>query len=381
MVSAQTVHAVQALDIYVFSLVVLVIVGIRTLRNPNAKTLQARLFAVLVLLTAFTIVADGITIYFDGVAGEATRVALVTAATLGYVLQAAISYVWLCYVYAVIFAISKISVRRAAALAIPAIACVLAAFASPLTGWLFTYDAANVYHRGALVLIAPIMSYSYFFWGYIRIIIDRNRIDKRYLYALLSYMIPPTVCGLVQMCLYGVSLFWPSMAISLLIIYLAIQNELLLLDYSTGVNNRLSLDRLLRRKIANAHDGISFAVLLVDLDGLNSLNDRFGHSEGDTAIKTMAGLLEECFRRDGFVARFGGDEFAVIVNLRDARDLDGIKERVQSRLDEWNAASGKKWSLSASMACAPYIPSERLSADNYLLQIDKLLTLDKIFRK
>ena len=381
MASAQTVQAVQALDIYAFSLAILAIVGFRTLRNPNAKTIQARLFAILVLLTALTIIADGITIYYDGASGITMRAILVIASTLGYTLQAAISYVWLCYVYAVIFAINKVSVRGAIGLAIPAILCALAAFASPLTGWLFTYDASNVYHRGPLVAIAPIMSYSYFLWGYVRIIIDRHKIDKRYLYALLSYMIPPTICGLIQMWLYGVSLFWPSMAISLLIIYLAIQNELLLLDYSTGVNNRLSLDRLLRRKIANARDGISFAVLLVDLDGINSINDRYGHSEGDNAIRTMAILLEECFRHDGFVARFGGDEFAVIVNLRDSRDIEHLKERVQSTIDKWNTTSDKKWRLSASMACAPYIPSDSLSADNFLLQIDKMLTLDKIFRK
>jgi diguanylate cyclase (GGDEF)-like protein len=381
MASAQTVQAVQALDIYAFSLAILVIVGFRTLRNPNAKTIQARLFAVLVLLTALTIIADGITIYFDGAPGVAMRGTLIAAATLGYTLQSAISYVWLCYVYAVIFSINKVSTKRAIAFAIPGIICALAGIASPLTGWLFTYDSSNVYHRGALFAIAPIMSYSYFFWGYIRIIIDRRRLDKRYLYALLSYMIPPTICGLIQMCLYGVSLFWPSMAISLLIIYLAIQNELLLLDYSTGINNRLSLDRLLRRKIANARDGISFAVLLVDLDGLTSINDRYGHSEGDSAIRTMAHLLDENFRHDGFVARFGGDEFAVIVNLRDSRSLDAIKVRVQTAIDEWNAASGKKWRLSASMACAPYIPSDHLSADNFLLQVDKMLTLDKIFRK
>lgn len=92
---------------------------------------------------------------------------------------------------------------------------------------------------------------------------------------------------------------------------------------------------------------------LVDMDGLKYINDNYGHSEGDYAIKILAELLEECIRgTDGICARFGGDEYMVaIVTEKSAADLEFFEhfgEKLQTMIEELNQKSGKPYEIGAS---------------------------------
>ena len=89
-------------------------------------------------------------------------------------------------------------------------------------------------------------------------------------------------------------------------------------DPLTGLPNRaLFFDRL-RQVLADAErHNERFAVLNADMDGLKPINDGFGHSAGDAAIRETADRLRELVRQTDTVARLGGDEFAVILNRID----------------------------------------------------------------
>jgi diguanylate cyclase (GGDEF)-like protein len=374
----QNIALIQSLDVYIFSLFLLLLVGVKSLNSPGGRTPQARAFSILLALTFLIIVADCVTVLFDGYPGAAMRFALVTACLFGYSLQVLICLCWFWYARAVVFRERKLLGRTAVLQGLPAILCLLVAAVSFRTGWFFSYDDANIYHRGPLFALIATVSYLYLALGYFMIIRFRKNLDRRHFIALLCFALPPSAGGLIQTFLYGVTLLWPCMTISLLIIYMAIQNDLLLLDYLTGINNRRSFDYALRRRVASARNGTPFALLLIDLDNFKSVNDRLGHRECDEILKTFAEILNECFRRSGFVARYGGDEFAAIVEMEDIDGAGAIKERLQSRLDEWNARSGKPWKLSVSMGCAPYLPSAKVNQDVFLMQVDKLLSLDKI---
>ena len=374
----QNIELIQSLDVYIFSLFILLLVGVKSLNGPTGRTPQSRAFSMLLALNFLIIVADCVTVVFDGYPGAAMRFALVTASLFGYCLQVLICLFWFWYARLVVFPDRKPLGRTAMLQGLPAIPCLLVAVFSCRAGWFFSYDAANVYHRGPLFALIAATSYLYLALGYFMIIRYRENLDRRHFLALLCFALPPSAGGLVQMFLYGVSLLWPSMTISLLIIYMAIQNDLLLLDYLTGINNRRSFDYALRRRVASARNGSPFALLLVDLDNFKSVNDRLGHRECDEILRTFARILKDFFRHTGFVARYDGDEFAAIVDIADIHDAGKIKERLQSRLDEWNARSGKPWKLSVSMGCAPFIPSEKVTHDIFMMQVNKLLSLDKI---
>lgn len=83
-------------------------------------------------------------------------------------------------------------------------------------------------------------------------------------------------------------------------------------DPLTGVANRRRLDAELNAAIRAAGAGPPFALHLLDVDGLKAVNDRWGHAAGDVLLAAVARALSSSVRTGDVVARFGGDEFAVI---------------------------------------------------------------------
>ncbi|QUH00126.1 GGDEF domain-containing protein [Saccharopolyspora erythraea] len=83
-------------------------------------------------------------------------------------------------------------------------------------------------------------------------------------------------------------------------------------DPLTGLSNRRALDERLD-KLQDRHDSQPLSVALVDLDGFKGVNDRCSHAEGDDVLRVVASTLRDTLRTDDFVARYGGDEFVVLL--------------------------------------------------------------------
>jgi diguanylate cyclase (GGDEF)-like protein/PAS domain S-box-containing protein len=93
-------------------------------------------------------------------------------------------------------------------------------------------------------------------------------------------------------------------------------------DILTGLPNRYLLYDRLKQAIAQTQrEGGAVAVAFVDLDGFKLVNDTLGHSAGDGLLRTVTERLKTCVRECDTVARYGGDEFIVII--RDSRGADG----------------------------------------------------------
>lgn len=85
-------------------------------------------------------------------------------------------------------------------------------------------------------------------------------------------------------------------------------------DELTGVGNRRDLNsKLEMERQLFERTGLSFSIAVLDLDGFKAVNDRFGHSVGDEVIKTFAGLVKKEMRSTDYLARYGGDEFVIML--------------------------------------------------------------------
>jgi diguanylate cyclase (GGDEF)-like protein len=105
-------------------------------------------------------------------------------------------------------------------------------------------------------------------------------------------------------------------------------------DALTGIANRRSFDRALRREwLRHQRAGQPLSLALIDTDHFKQYNDVRGHLDGDACLRSIARVIETCVRRPGdLAARFGGEEFAVILSETDPSGALQVGEDIRNRV-------------------------------------------------
>lgn len=110
--------------------------------------------------------------------------------------------------------------------------------------------------------------------------------------------------------------------------------ELMQTDPLTGVGNRRRLDETLAAEVERSqrHERL-LCLLMVDVDHFKDVNDHHGHAMGDEVLKRLAMLLRECCRQSDLVARFGGEEFVVLLPDTSLESAVACAERIRQQLE------------------------------------------------
>lgn len=152
-----------------------------------------------------------------------------------------------------------------------------------------------------------------------------------------------------------------------------------ILDFMTALYNRRGFYSKIKPKLENCISlRYDLMVVSVDMDDLKNINDTYGHSEGDYAIKKLSTLLCQCADEDTIIARFGGDEFVVASVCPDGEKCARkFKTTLKRKLDAYNEISDKPYKIVASIGVSITKPDEATNLDELIELADSIMYRQK----
>ena len=155
----------------------------------------------------------------------------------------------------------------------------------------------------------------------------------RAFFNIKMFLIPILLGSALQFMFYGLSMAWLSSAIGLIGLFMMQQNELAYIDSLVDTYNRQYMNYILSAWISRGHP---ISGIMLDIDRFKHINDAFGHSEGDNALRTVSDILKNSRKSGELVFRFAGDEFIVLKRTADTQLLESYMQGVIARLDAYN---------------------------------------------
>ena len=118
-------------------------------------------------------------------------------------------------------------------------------------------------------------------------------------------------------------------------------------------------------------------LIFVDVDGLKTINDKFGHEEGDFTIHTIAQVLYDVTDHRMKAARYGGDEFLIFGRGMTHEDGKKVQVKIGEKLLALNESIDKPYEVSASTGCYIKSSKEEMTLDECIKQADKEMYKNK----
>ena len=364
----------------IFSILLLIILCVHSLSKEEDKSLQLWLYIIMLITTMLLLLLD-IFSRFDG--NPNTYYALINSASnyIVFLLNPVMSLIWFIYVYFEVYHDERRTKRLFVPLSILFLANTAMVIVSQFFGWFYYIDAENIYHRGPLFAFSALFTIILLFVTFLVIVINQKNINKKHLFSLIFFPIPPLIGIILQVYIYGFSFTLNCTVLSLLIVHLNIQDDSIYTDYLTGLGNRKKLEVVLKEKVSRISKKRTFSLVMLDINNFKEINDMHGHEMGDIALQATAKILKENVRSKDYITRFGGDEFCLILDISDMDSLDATVSRIHKCVDLFNESKRLPFGFSFSIGCAVYDYLSDLKPDEFLKQVDLLMYENKNINK
>ena len=170
---------------------------------------------------------------------------------------------------------------------------------------------------------------------------------------------------------------WSVSSIVIVFMFIVLQQRELFRDTLTGARNRVALHKCLKSYIKRKK---RFSLIMIDLDLFKSINDTYGHAEGNYVLRIFVILLQRVFNNKGVVVRIGGDEFCVLVDEMSSDRLEGLIWKMVDVVEKFNKKGIKPYSINFSYAYGTYSDST-MTIEEFINDIDLKMYKNKREKK
>jgi diguanylate cyclase (GGDEF)-like protein len=278
-----------------------------------------------------TIIIEILSWVFDGIEGKNYIILNTLFNSLLFIISTSAVGLWVSYIDYKIFKDEK-RIRKFFWYQYAIISSIIIVIINLFTPIIFEISSNNIYSRLPLISINFIVAYLLLLYSNILAFVHRKQLKSNMLNIVVLSLLIPAIASIFQLLNYGLILMWPAMVGSILLTYLFLETQSNSRDYLTGLYNRSKIDEYVKRSISNDEE---FTIIMIDLDDYKQINDKYGHSKGDTVITIFGNLLKDIIGDSGKVARYGGDEFIIILYHTKDKEIKEYKTTLLKRLYEY----------------------------------------------
>lgn len=276
----------------------------------------------------------------------------------------------------------KKSILLRCLMAVPLVILAFILIVNYATGWAFTFLPTGHFVRGPLMYVLYIIPNGYLlassFYPLFRVFQKKYYLKRSNYLHLSLFPMMALLFAVVQFIIPGTPLPVLGMTLAFLLVFMNRQDLLVSLDPLTELSNRGRLDLHLDRCMTRWNKKTHLYLLLLDLDFFKQINDTYGHIEGDRALQRMARVLVKTASEFWcFVARYGGDEFAIVYETEEEANVEKLCAFIHKTLEESNDVVDAPYRLTTSIGYArydgstTYIPDFVDMADDALYEVKK----------
>ncbi len=150
--------------------------------------------------------------------------------------------------------------------------------------------------------------------------------------------------------------------------------EISITDALTGLRNRNGFEVLALPYLQKCQqEGRNSAIVFADINHMKTINDQYGHLQGDLALCTVAEAIKRSLPQDWIAVRYGGDEFIMVGDCEDMHEAELIRQKLEKELNELKEKRQLVFQLSASLGAVVMHPKEKYSLEEYLRKADEAM--------
>lgn len=361
------------------SVILLSMLNVQARHNRKNRLMDEKLFMLMVNILLFQSILEAVVFLVDGKLFFGARMINIIGNCIYFILNALLPFVWVLYADYKVH-VSEIRTRKVGMVfCVPIILFTLTVLTTQFTHVVYKITEDNVYVRSTGFPFFYLLIFFYLIYGLFIIFLKRKTTGKNMVLPLFLFMMPIFLGIIIQYLFYGISTVCISIAVGLVGVYISAQSASYYVDRLSGLYNRSYLDDYLSN-VAESKRDHSVVGIMIDMDKFKEINDTYGHHVGDEAIVKAGELFKKHLGDNGFVTRYGGDEFIIITRFSKKAEARELVENIRKEADLINSTGENLYKLEFSYGIAEF-HADREDNDSFLRRMDRRMYVMKKGRR